>query len=180
MFYLDLGPHLIDQVICLFGKTWKVYAIQVKTLRPGSNSDDAFQIHLHYLATATSSARSETSSTPSHARFSCPRVHGAFEKFGLDPRENGLWLAIRQEGHFPAPERNRQINGSALNNNKAFLKSYPHKMVTMRSSMKVFMRPCWAMASPLSRPQDVSFLQLEIIAAVGNLPKVAGSSSFAN
>lgn len=43
----DLGPHLIDQAIHLFGKPEAVFA-RVQANRPGSLVDDYFMIHLLY------------------------------------------------------------------------------------------------------------------------------------
>lgn len=43
----DLGPHLIDQGIALFGKPQAVFA-RVQKNRPGSQVDDYFTIHLLY------------------------------------------------------------------------------------------------------------------------------------
>jgi predicted dehydrogenase len=43
----DLGPHLIDQTICLFGKPEKLFAI-VQTHRADSEVDDYFDISLLY------------------------------------------------------------------------------------------------------------------------------------
>ena len=43
----DLGPHLIDQAISLFGKPDAVFA-QVQSHRPGSQVDDYLALHLLY------------------------------------------------------------------------------------------------------------------------------------
>jgi scyllo-inositol 2-dehydrogenase (NADP+) len=44
----DLGPHLIDQAICLFGMPQALMA-EIRMTRPGSQVDDWFDISLHYL-----------------------------------------------------------------------------------------------------------------------------------
>lgn len=43
----DLGSHLIDQAICLFGMPNAVFA-DIFTMRPGSQVDDYFEILLYY------------------------------------------------------------------------------------------------------------------------------------
>lgn len=44
---LDLGPHLIDQAIYLFGMPQSVLA-DIRTIRPGSMVDDDFTLFLYY------------------------------------------------------------------------------------------------------------------------------------
>jgi len=43
----DLGPHLIDQALCLFGMPDSVFA-DIRITRPGSLVDDYFEILLYY------------------------------------------------------------------------------------------------------------------------------------
>lgn len=43
----DLGPHLIDQALCLFGMPQALYA-DIRTVRENSLVDDWFEISLHY------------------------------------------------------------------------------------------------------------------------------------
>ncbi|MFC5439526.1 Gfo/Idh/MocA family oxidoreductase [Rhodanobacter ginsenosidimutans] len=45
----DLGPHLIDQAICLFGRPERVFAV-LRTHRPGSVVNDYFDLTLLYGA----------------------------------------------------------------------------------------------------------------------------------
>ena len=47
--FWDLGPHLIDQVVQLFGMPQQVSA-DIRILRDGGESDDAFEVTLHYAA----------------------------------------------------------------------------------------------------------------------------------
>lgn len=44
---LDLGPHLIDQALCLFGMPEKVFA-DIRMTRPTTTVDDYFEILLYY------------------------------------------------------------------------------------------------------------------------------------
>lgn len=43
----DLGSHLIDQALCLFGKPEYIFA-DLMRLRPDVASDDYFEVHLYY------------------------------------------------------------------------------------------------------------------------------------
>ena len=43
----DLGPHLVDQAICLFGMPLAVYA-DIRITRPNSLVDDYFELLLNY------------------------------------------------------------------------------------------------------------------------------------
>ena len=44
---LDLGPHVIDQALCLFGMPHKVFA-DIRMTRPTTQVDDYFEILLYY------------------------------------------------------------------------------------------------------------------------------------
>lgn len=46
---MDLGPHVIDQALVLFGMPDEVYA-DIRTCRPGSKVDDYFELLLFYPA----------------------------------------------------------------------------------------------------------------------------------
>ncbi len=43
----DLGPHLIDQALSLFGMPQSLWA-ELRIQRPGSQVDDSFEVHLSY------------------------------------------------------------------------------------------------------------------------------------
>jgi scyllo-inositol 2-dehydrogenase (NADP+) len=91
----DLGPHLIDQAMQLFGAPQSVYA-QIETHRAGGQVDDLFRIHLRFP-----SGLSAVLVTDMMAPIPGPRFHvrghlGTFEKHGLDPQE-----ALLRAGHPP-------------------------------------------------------------------------------
>jgi predicted dehydrogenase len=104
----DLGPHLIDQALVLFGPPDSLWA-EVRTERPGGVTDDAFDLHLHYTGGPSVWLRSTMSTVTPGARFS---VHGteldrgaSFLKWGLDPQEDALkagdTFATPNFGHEP-------------------------------------------------------------------------------
>ena len=85
----DLGAHLIDQALVLFGPVERVYA-EVDVRRAHATVDDDVSISL----THRNGMRSRLHAT-AVARILGPRFHlrglqGAFEKYGLDPQEDAL------------------------------------------------------------------------------------------
>lgn len=85
----DLGPHLIDQAITLFGTPDTVYA-QVQTRRPGGYADDFFHIHLRFPSGVDALLQTDQLNPFPAPRFHLRGQYGAFEKFGLDPQEERL------------------------------------------------------------------------------------------
>jgi predicted dehydrogenase len=84
----DLGSHLIDQALTLFGKPEKMFA-SVRTDRDGGAVDDAFDITLFYPR-LTVYLRATTLAKAAGARFTLHGTQGSFVKFGLDPQEEQL------------------------------------------------------------------------------------------
>jgi scyllo-inositol 2-dehydrogenase (NADP+) len=99
---VDLGAHLVDQALVLFGVPQSVWA-SVRREREGARSDDAFDVYLQYPALRLSV--SSSSSSPSGlgvwlratclarspgARFTLNGTLGTFRKFGIDPQEAHL------------------------------------------------------------------------------------------
>jgi predicted dehydrogenase len=89
----DLGPHLVDQALALFGPPANITAL-VRYDRERTDIDDAFDIvleyetgyarTLHYFCHATMLA-----ADPS-PRFLVHGTHGSYGKFGVDPQEPTL------------------------------------------------------------------------------------------
>jgi scyllo-inositol 2-dehydrogenase (NADP+) len=84
----DLGSHLIDQAIVLFGKPESIIA-DVRRERDFGEADDAFDIWMHYprLKASLTAGMLVRERTP---RFTVRGTHGTFVKFGLDPQEAEL------------------------------------------------------------------------------------------
>lgn len=86
--FWDLGPHLIDQALQLFG--WpKAVAADILTLREGGQSDDTFDLTLYYddkIIKLGSSAFQGVSTL----RFDLQGTKASFRKFHLDPQEDQL------------------------------------------------------------------------------------------
>ncbi len=89
----DLGTHLIDQALQLFGPVERVYA-ELRRIDPAVVTSDEMFIAL----THASGTRSHLSSTMS-AGIGAPRYHaygtrGAYVKHGVDPQETSLKAGI--------------------------------------------------------------------------------------
>ncbi len=84
----DLGPHLIDQVLCLFGRPEWLQA-DIYTQRRGAAVDDAFEIRLGRGALRIVLGASSLVSNPA-PRFLVHGAAGTYTKYGLDVQEAQL------------------------------------------------------------------------------------------
>ncbi len=84
----DLGPHLIDQALVLFGVPDEISA-DIATQRPGARADDYFELTLAYdnRRVILSASLLAAAARP---RFAVRGTLGAFVKRDLDPQEQ--WL----------------------------------------------------------------------------------------
>jgi predicted dehydrogenase len=102
----DLGPHLIDQALLLFGEPEAISA-DVRIERDGAAVDDAFDVVLHYPRMRARLRAGMLVSTPT-PRFVVQATQGGYLKFGLDPQEDALKRGETPGGEFwgyEAPER---------------------------------------------------------------------------
>ena len=88
----DLGPHLLDQMVTLFGKPSALQA-NITTLRAGAVVDDNFELWLDYETFQVNLGSSSFQAGP-NARFLLEGDEGTFIKYGLDPQENSLKLGV--------------------------------------------------------------------------------------
>jgi predicted dehydrogenase len=88
----DLGPHLLDQALALFGTPTHITA-SVRSDRDQTAIDDVFDISLDFII-AGRPLRYECHATMLAAepspRFLVHGTQGSFTKFGLDPQEPAL------------------------------------------------------------------------------------------
>ncbi|MBC7005072.1 oxidoreductase [Photobacterium sp. BZF1] len=84
----DLGAHLIDQTLCLFGLPEKVTAV-VRNQRPGAQATDHFHLILHYPQ-CEAILHANCLSTTEGPRFQIFGHDSAFIKYGMDPQEDML------------------------------------------------------------------------------------------
>ncbi|MFQ3185962.1 MAG: scyllo-inositol 2-dehydrogenase (NADP+) [Marinomonas primoryensis] len=86
--FWDLGPHIFDQALCLFGPPKWMHA-SIDCLREGSQTHDWFEVELGY-----DDKRVCIASTPFEAgemrRFNARFTKGSWQCVGLDPQEEAL------------------------------------------------------------------------------------------
>jgi predicted dehydrogenase len=85
---VDLGSHLVDQALVLFGVPQAVWA-SVRKERDGAKSDDAFDLYLQHPG-LTVWLRATCLAREPGARFTLQGTVGTFRKFGIDPQEAHL------------------------------------------------------------------------------------------
>jgi predicted dehydrogenase len=85
----DLGSHLVDQAIQLFGRPTHVYA-EVDLRRPGVEIDDDVFVALTHPGGVRSHVWASATAAIGGPRFHVLGSRGAFEKHGLDPQEDAL------------------------------------------------------------------------------------------
>lgn len=85
----DLGTHLVDQALMLFGPPESVGAV-VQRERGGEGSNDSFSIRLHYLTSLSVTVSANALSSLARPRFHLRGNHGNYWKWGLDLQEEAL------------------------------------------------------------------------------------------
>src|SRR6202167_4942036 len=89
----DLGSHLVDQALVLFGVPQSVWA-SLRIERDGARSDDAFDLFLDYPTSSGPGMgvwlRASCLARDPGARFNLNGTIGTFRKFGIDPQEAHL------------------------------------------------------------------------------------------
>ncbi len=112
----DLGSHIIDQTLALFGKPQSVWG-ETFTQRANSDIDDAFDIRLDYgkMKVKLSASLMVKEDTP---RYMIHGTKGSFVKYGVDVQEDqskaGLTPKSAEWGHESATNwgvLNTEING---------------------------------------------------------------------
>jgi scyllo-inositol 2-dehydrogenase (NADP+) len=89
----DLGSHLIDQALCLFGRPQTVWA-QTAAQRPGAKSVDSFRLVLGYRE-RTAVLRAASLVRNPGPRYQVHGTRGSFIKYGFDPQEDALRQGAR-------------------------------------------------------------------------------------
>ncbi len=84
----DLGPHLVDQALALFGPPLAITA-SVRRDRDHTDIEDAFDIPLKYPRLRVH-CRSTMLACDAAPRFLLHGTHGSFKKYGVDPQEPAL------------------------------------------------------------------------------------------
>jgi predicted dehydrogenase len=91
---LDLGAHLVDQVVTLYGPPEAVYA-EVDRVRPGAAVDDDVFVALSYIDGPRVHLGATMAARRPAPRFRVAGIGGTFEVYGLDPQEDQLKAGAR-------------------------------------------------------------------------------------
>ncbi|HEU5352458.1 MAG TPA: Gfo/Idh/MocA family oxidoreductase [Terracidiphilus sp.] len=86
---VDIGTHLADQALTLFGLPNAVSA-EIRMERDCDGAPDAFTLRLHYLNGLIVTLSANTLSTLARPRFHLRGTRGNYWKWGLDPQEEAL------------------------------------------------------------------------------------------
>jgi predicted dehydrogenase len=90
---MDLGPHLVDQALALFGPPERITA-SVRKDRDNTDIEDAFDITLEYPGYSGHGLRAHCRSSmlacDAAPRFLLHGTKGSFKKYGVDPQEPAL------------------------------------------------------------------------------------------
>lgn len=84
----DLGTHLVDQALLLFGRP-EVLAADLAVQRPAAVADDYFALTLRYGARRVVLGCSTLVAAP-RPRFALHGTRGSFVKYGLDPQSAAM------------------------------------------------------------------------------------------
>jgi scyllo-inositol 2-dehydrogenase (NADP+) len=110
---LDLGPHLVDQALQLFGPLKSVYG-EVRTRRAGARVDDDAFIALQHVSGEISHLWMSAIAPLHGPRFRVSGTRAGFASDGLDPQEDQLRNGMRpgdpgfgraeglEDGNYPA------------------------------------------------------------------------------
>jgi predicted dehydrogenase len=85
---VDIGTHLGDQALALFGKPEAVCADLVRE-RDGEGASDSFTVRLRYTGFSVTLAANVLSTLP-RPRYHLRGARGNYSKWGLDPQEAAL------------------------------------------------------------------------------------------
>src|SRR5271170_8129796 len=94
--FFDIGPHLIDHALLLFGLP-EALTSDIRIEREGAAADDAFDLAFHYPHGLRVDLRSSILAAAARPRFTIHGTEGAYVKLTVDPQESNL-----RRGDIPA------------------------------------------------------------------------------
>jgi predicted dehydrogenase len=130
----NLGSHLIDQIIVLFGKPLAVSS-DIRSLRTEGKVDDFFDIRLEYGENINITAGGSMLVKEPGPRYVLHGTEGSFLKWGTDPQEQAL-----KEGKLPGKARwgeEKEQDWGRLNRNENG-KEFRGKFVTFPGDYQKF------------------------------------------
>jgi len=124
----DLGPHMIDQALQLFGMPDAIHA-DIFAQRTGALVDDYFDVTLHYNEMRVC-LRSSSVVAESRPRFAIHGTDGSFVKHGLDPQEAQLKAGV--------DPRDDQFGFDLCDGKLMYADGHTEKVPTSRGNYHVF------------------------------------------
>lgn len=113
--WMDLGPHILDQALQLFGKPQSVSA-EMRQFRPGTQVDDWFQVLLHYSNKCITLKGSLLVKDPMPA-YQFHGMNGSFTKSRADVQETQLLTGMSPLHEFYGVEPDTEAGKLVLFNN---------------------------------------------------------------
>ena len=156
----DLGPHLIDQALDLFGPARSVYA-EVRRLRPGAEVDDDFFLALEHSSGACSHLSASMLAAQPGPRLRALGSRATYVKWGLDVQEQALKSGARPgaPGFGEEPPEAWGLLGSE--DDAQPLQTEPGRYVEFYERMESAIRA----AQPPPVPLDAGIATLRVIEA---------------
>ncbi|MFD7917110.1 Gfo/Idh/MocA family oxidoreductase [Streptomyces sp. NPDC059752] len=96
----DLGSHVVDQALVLFGPAVRVYA-EADLRRPGAETDDDTFIAVTHANGVRSHLYVSATTAQLGPRFRVLGSRAGYVKYGLDPQEGALREGLRPDGDLP-------------------------------------------------------------------------------
>ena len=90
----DLGAHLVDQALQLFGPVDRVFA-QIERRRPGTRVEDSVFVALDHVRGVRSRLWTSLIAGRTGPRYRARGLDGEYVKEGLDPQESQLLAGLR-------------------------------------------------------------------------------------
>jgi|SRR5579859_881947 len=105
--FFDIGPHVIDYALVLFGMPEAITA-DIRIAREGAAVDDTFDVAFHYPGGVRADLRSSILAAAPRPHLSLRGTRGSFVKQSVDPQEHNLrYGKIPESGPWGAePEEN--------------------------------------------------------------------------
>jgi predicted dehydrogenase len=107
----DLGSHLIDQALCLFGEPYAIFA-DIRKQRPDAVVDDYFEIILDYN-TIKVTLKADMLSNYKSPKYIIKGLNGTFIKYGTDVQEGQLKEKITPDD--PDYGKDKESNWGKIN-----------------------------------------------------------------
>ncbi|HEY8769268.1 MAG TPA: Gfo/Idh/MocA family oxidoreductase [Thermoleophilaceae bacterium] len=156
----DLGSHLIDQALVLFGPVANVYA-EVDRRRPGVQADDDVFVALQHESGARSHLWASAVAAQLGPRLRVLGSRAAYVKWGLDPQEAQLSEGTRPGNPGYGRERDERFGTLGRDNDTRRIRTEPGAYERYYE----LLRDAIAEGSPPPSPAEDGVAVLELIEA---------------